>query len=104
MKRIAFTMKLFPGQEKEYKRRHDELWPEMQELLKEKGICNFSIFLDAESHTLFACLEAEDASKLDELPNHPVQKKWWAYMKDIMATNADNSPTRVDLKEMFHLP
>lgn len=104
MKRIAFTMKLFPGQEREYKRRHDELWPEMQKLLKEKGVSNFSIFLDERTLTLFAFLEADDPSKLDELPGDPIQKKWWAYMKDIMETNADNSPARTNLKEMFHLP
>ena len=104
MKRIGFKMKLFPGQEKEYKKRHDELWPEMQKLLKENGANNFSIFLDKETNILFAYLEADDFSKLDDLPNHPVQKKWWAYMKDIMETNDDNSPSRVDLEQMFHLP
>lgn len=104
MKRIGFKMKLFPGQEKEYKRRHDELWPEMQKLLKENGVNNFSIFLDKETNILFAYLEAGNLPALDELPNHPVQKKWWAYMKDIMETNEDNSPARVDLEEMFHLP
>lgn len=103
MKRIAFKMKLFPGQEKEYKRRHDELWPEMKKLLKEKGVSNFSIFLDEESLTLFAYLETEDPSRLDNLPGDPIQKKWWAFMKDIMDTNPDNSPARTELKEMFHL-
>lgn len=104
MNRIGFKMKLFPGQEKEYKKRHDELWPEMQKLLKENGVNNFSIFLDKETNILFAYLEADNLPALDKLPSHPVQKKWWAYMKDIMETNEDNSPARVDLEEMFHLP
>jgi L-rhamnose mutarotase len=104
MKRIAFKMKLFPGQQEEYKRRHDELWPEMQKLLRENGVSNFSIFLDEETNILFAYLEAEDPLKLDELPDHPVQKKWWTFMKDIMETNPDHSPVQIPLKEMFYFP
>lgn len=97
-------MKLFPGLEKEYKKRHDEIWGGMKTLLKEKGVRNFSIFLDEETNILFAYLETDDPARLAELPGEPVQKKWWAYMKDIMQTNDDNSPFRTDLKEMFYFP
>ena len=44
--RIAFKMQLFKGYEEEYKKRHDEIWPELQQLLKETGISDYSIFLD----------------------------------------------------------
>lgn len=104
MQRIAFTMKLFKGCKEEYKKRHDELWDDMRLLLKEKGVSDFSIFLDEDSSMLFAFLVAEDPSALMDLPDHPVQKKWWKYMKDIMQTNADNSPFTIDLKEVFYLP
>jgi L-rhamnose mutarotase len=103
MKRIAFKMKLLKGQEDEYKRRHDELWPELKFLLKETGVEDYSIFLDEDTNTLIGFLKVEDAMKLDELPNHPVMKKWWAYMKDIMETNRDNSPVSVPLQEVFYL-
>jgi L-rhamnose mutarotase len=104
MARIAFKMKLFKGYEEEYKKRHDEVWDDIKQLLKEKGVVDFSIFLDEETSILFAYLTIDDASKLDDLPNHPIQKKWWAYMKDIMETHPDNSPVRTPLKEMFYLP
>ena len=103
MQRIAFKMKLFKGYEEEYKKRHDEIWEDLKSLLNEKGVKNFSIFLDEETNTLFAYLQIEDATKLDDLPNNPVQQKWWAYMKDIMETNEDNSPIRTPLKEVFYL-
>ena len=104
MQRIAFKMKLFKGSEAEYKRRHDELWPELKTLLKQAGIKDYSIFLDEETNTLFGYLTINDATQLDELPGHPVMQKWWKYMKDIMETNDDNSPVNIPLKEVFYLP
>ncbi len=104
MKRVAFKMKLYAGQVQEYKRRHDELWPELSSLLKETGIKEYSIFLDEETLSLFGVMQINSPEALDELPKHPVMKKWWAYMKDIMESNPDNSPVSVSLKEVFYLP
>ena len=103
MARVAFKMKLFPGKEEEYQKRHDTLWPELDTLLKETGISHYSIFLDAETNLLFGVLEATDTSALNNLPSNPVMQKWWAYMKDIMESNADDSPVSVPLREVFYL-
>ncbi len=104
MERVAFKMKLFNGQEEEYKKRHDAIWPELTSLLKTTGIEDYSIFLDEETNSLFGVLRIDNKMKLDELPQHPVMKKWWAHMKDIMESNPDNSPVSVPLKEVFYLP
>ena len=104
MQRVAFKMKLFKGFEEEYKKRHDEVWDELRSLLKAKGVKDFSIFLDEETNILFAYLTIDDESKLDDLLGEPVQQNWWAYMKDIMETNQDNSPVRTALKEVFYMP
>lgn len=103
MNRIAFKMKLFNGCEDEYKKRHDAIWPELKTLLKETGVEDYSIFLDKETNILLGVLKVKDPLKLNELPNHPVMKKWWGYMKDIMESNEDNSPVSVPLKEVFYL-
>ena len=102
--RIAFKMQLHKGFKEEYKRRHETLWPELKELLKVAGINEYSIFLDETTYSLFGVMKATDLNALDDLPNHPVMKKWWAYMKDIMETNEDNSPVNISLKEVFYLP
>ena len=104
MSRIAFKMKLNKGKEDEYKKRHDAIWPELQLLLKESGISDYSIFLDEETNILFGVMNVEDDLKLDELPDYPVMKKWWTYMRDIMETNVDYSPISIPLKEVFYLP
>jgi L-rhamnose mutarotase len=103
MQRVAFKMKLFKGKEEEYKKRHDEIWSELKDLLKQAGIKDYSIFLDEETSSLFAYLTIGDKKKLNELPNEPVMQKWWAYMNDIMETNNDDSPVVVPLKEVFCL-
>jgi L-rhamnose mutarotase len=104
MQRIAFKMKLFKGCEAEYRRRHNEIWPALQKLLKQSGIQSYSIFLDEETSSLFGYLTIDDAGNLSDLPNKPIMQKWWAYMKDIMETNEDNSPVSIPLKEVFYLP
>ena len=96
-------MHLHPGKAEEYKKRHDEIWPELAALLKTTGISDYSIFLDEETNTLFGVLNIENPAALDELPKHPVMQRWWAYMSDIMATHADNSPVLVPLREVFYL-
>ncbi|MET0463026.1 MAG: L-rhamnose mutarotase [Chitinophagaceae bacterium] len=104
MVKLAFKMKLFKGYEEEYKRRHDELWPELQSLLKGSGISDYSIFLDKNDNTLFGVLQIEDPAVMAKLPEEPIMQKWWAYMADIMETNADKSPTSIPLDEVFYLP
>jgi L-rhamnose mutarotase len=104
MQRLAFKMRLNPGMEAEYTRRHDEIWTELVDLLRKTGISNYSIHLDKETNTLFGYLERRDDHAMDDLPNHPVMKRWWAYMGDIMATNPDGSPVAIPLAETFHMP
>lgn len=101
--RVAFKMKLFPGYVDEYKKRHDEIWPELQSLLKDAGVADYSIFLDEATHDLFGVMQVSDKASTDRLPQHLVMKKWWAYMKDIMETNEDNSPVSTSLKEVFYM-
>jgi L-rhamnose mutarotase len=103
MERHAFKMVLDPGMEAEYRRRHDAIWPELSALLKEAGISNYSIHLDRETGTLFGYLERTAPHGMDDLPNHPVMKRWWQHMKDIMRTNPDGSPVALPLVEVFHL-
>lgn len=103
MKKVAFKMKLLPGVIDEYKKRHDEIWPELTVLLKENGISNYSIFFDEETNTLFAVQENSTAGGSQDLGSNPVVQKWWKYMSDIMETNEDFSPRSLNLKEVFHL-
>lgn len=103
MKSYAFRMKLKPGIAEEYKKRHDEIWPELSALLRKSGISDYSIFLDEETNTLFAVQKLSGSSSSQDLASAPIVQRWWAYMADIMETNPDNSPVSVPLREVFHL-
>jgi L-rhamnose mutarotase len=103
MIRRAFKMKLKPGCAEEYKKRHDEIWPEVKASIAKAGISDYTIFLDEETMTLFAVQKLNENNTVEGLPRSSVTRKWWDYMKDIMECNPDNSPVRIPLKEMFHI-
>lgn len=100
---VAFKMKLKPGFEDEYKKRHDAIWPELKTLLSESGVSDYSIFLDKETNILFAVQKVQGGRGSQDLGKNPIVKKWWAYMADIMDTNADLSPVTTPLQEVFHI-
>ena len=102
MQRVVFKMKLKAGFEAEYKKRHDEIWPELSQALSDAGISDYSIFLDEESLTLFAVQKLSAHNSATELPRTEIVKKWWAYMSDIMEYNANGTPVAIGLKEVFH--
>ena len=101
--KVAFTMQLEAGNAEEYKRRHDEIWPELSQLLRDAGISDYSIFLEEETGQLFAIHSLSPDNQIDSLPHHPIMKKWWAYMADLMLTNPDNSPMTMPLLRVFHM-
>jgi L-rhamnose mutarotase len=103
MIRNAFTMKLKPGNEAEYKRRHDKIWPELHKELADAGVCDYSIFLDPNTLVLFAFQKLSDSNTANNLPNTAIVKKWWAHMADLMDTTPDNSPLVKPLTEVFHM-
>lgn len=101
--KIAFKMKLKQGCKDEYQKRHAEIWPELKALLRENGITDYTIFLDEETHFLFAVQQQSGASSQD-LGNHEIVRRWWAYMAELMETNEDLSPKSSPLQLLFHLP
>jgi L-rhamnose mutarotase len=103
MQRKAFVMSVNAGMEEEYERRHSPIWPELEALLEEHGVLNYSIFLHPETRQLFGYAEIEDEERWSAIANTAVCQRWWAFMKDIMPGNPDNSPVSRELKEVFHI-
>jgi L-rhamnose mutarotase len=99
----AFVMSVHPGREAEYERRHNPIWPELEKTLKDHGVHTYTIFLDPETRRLFAYVEFEDQRQWDAVAETAVCKRWWAYMREIMPSNPDNSPVSKELREVFHI-
>lgn len=103
MDTIAFRMQLKPGVADEYRRRHDTIWPELEDALTAAGICDYSIFFDEETLSLFAVLKLRADHRRESLAAEPVMRRWWDYMADLMVTHADNRPREWPLRQVFHL-
>ncbi|HTF19724.1 MAG TPA: L-rhamnose mutarotase [Chryseolinea sp.] len=102
--RLAFRMKLKPGKKEEYRKRHAEIWPELQQLLSDAGVHEYSIFLDENSNSLFAFQKLRSGGGSQALGENPIVQRWWKHMADIMDTNPDFSPISVALEEVFYMP
>ena len=102
--RLAFRMKLKPGFKEEYRKRHAAIWPELQQLLSQAGVFEYSIFLDEETLTLFAFQKLRVGGGSQALGGEAIVQRWWRYMADIMETNPDYSPVSKPLEEVFYMP
>ncbi|MCA9235603.1 MAG: L-rhamnose mutarotase [Planctomycetales bacterium] len=101
--RLAFRMQLFPGCEDEYIRRHNPIWPELEAVLREHGVYEYSIFLDRHSGDLFAYAEVADATRWEAIAQTDVCRRWWDFMAPLMAANPDSSPVATNLQEVFRM-
>jgi L-rhamnose mutarotase len=103
MIRKAFLMSVNADAHEEYERRHKPIWDDLSAVLKQHGVSNYSIFLEPETSQLFGYVEIESEELWLKIAETDECKCWWAFMKDIMPTNADNSPISKDMQEVFHL-
>ena len=96
-------MTLKPENQATYQARHNPICAELHATLKSHGVRNYSIFLERGTDRLFAYAEVESEELWQKIAETEACRKWWSNMKDIMFTNADNSPAADDLDEVFHI-
>jgi L-rhamnose mutarotase len=97
-------MTLKEGKLEEYKRKHDEVWPEISEILRSSGVTNYSIYYDKKDNTLIEYMELTDDNTFDQMEELETIKKWNIFMKDLLVTKSeeDASPIVDELLEVFH--
>jgi len=74
--KFAFTMRLNPGMQEEYKRRHDAIWPDLSQAITSAGVRDYSIHLDPETNILFAVMwrrTDHDLEALWQISCRPIQ-------------------------------
>lgn len=103
MIRKAFKMFVHPEAHAEYERRHRPIWPELEQVLRDHGVVNYSIFLDEQSHELFAYAEIESEERWQAIGSTEVCQRWWKSMSSLMPSNPDSSPRSVPLREVFRM-
>ncbi len=101
--RIAFRMRVHPGQQAEYVRRHNPIWPELEATLLAHGVRSYSIYIDEDTNDLFGYAEISDRAQWDAIAGTDICRKWWAHMQPLMPCNRDGSPESRELREVFHI-
>lgn len=101
----AFLIHAKPGMAMEYQKRHNPIWFELKETLKDHGVSNYSIFLHQGTDTLFCYLEIEDEARFALLAEAEVCQKWWRYMTEVLVCDNDRSEKAKEdeLMEVFYL-
>ena len=102
MLRYAFTMKLKPGAYAEYKRLHDEIWPELVEEIELCGVVTMSIF-EAGPELLFLYSEARDEETWSRLRASEVHQRWGRMLQPLFVLNDAGTPDLGELREIFTL-
>ena len=104
MERKAWKGRIAECMKAEYKRRHDEIWPEMKQVLKEAGICNYTIWADG--NELFGYYECEKGVEYANRvqAQSPVVDRWNEYMKDVLILEMDpETGAQPEMEQMFLL-
>jgi len=101
--RKAFRMSVHPGREAEYARRHQPIWAELEAVLRAHGVREYSIFLDPDTRDLFGYVDVDDEARWQAIAHTDVCRRWWASMRDLMPSHADDSPVSRELTEVFRL-
>ena len=104
MERYSWVAKIKPGKKEEYIKRHNEIWPEMVKLLKDAGICNYSIWISGDNvFGYYECSKGVDFATKTQA-NSPIVDKWNEYMKDVMEMEMDPvTGAQPHLEEVFYL-
>ena len=88
MEHVAFVMRVEEGQEEEYLRRHENVWPEELAAMKRAGIRNMRIFKSGLD--LFVYMEVEDyARAVRILDKDPDSRRWEEYMGPMLESAAE---------------
>lgn len=101
MIRRAFTMRLKPSALAEYKRQHDNIWPELVAEIERSGIASITTF--QRGLDLFLVSEIADEQAWDRLWTSEVHRRWAEVMEPLMHLRDDGIVDSGELVEVFHL-
>ena len=103
MERYCFTFELKPGQEAEYKRRHDEIWPELVAVLEESGVSNYTLFRRGTTVIAYCECEPDAATAFGKVGETEVNARWSEWFEDVLEALADEDGNPFSAEEVWHL-
>lgn len=103
MERICFTFEIYPGQEAEYKRRHDEIWPELVDAIEESGFRNYSLFRRDQQIVAYVECHPDVATAFKALSAYEANERWSEGFQDVIVGLTDDAGKLFTLDEVWHL-
>ena len=103
MERICFTFELRPGTEDEYKRRHDEIWPELVEAIQQAGIRNYSLFRRGTQVIAYAECHPDVATAFGKVGSAEVNARWAKWFEEVIVELVDEQGNLFRADEVWHL-
>ncbi|HEY4278789.1 MAG TPA: L-rhamnose mutarotase [Conexibacter sp.] len=103
MERCCFTFTLRPGMEEEYRRRHDEIWPEMVVALTASGIANYTIFRRGREVIAYCECEPDAATAFGRMGDTEVNQRWSVWFEDVIEALADEAGELRWAEQVWHL-
>ena len=103
MERFCFTFEIRPGAEDEYKRRHDEIWPELVEVIQGSGVSNYSLFRRGTTVIAYCECEPDVATAFAKIGASDVNARWSEYFEDLILALTDEHGELFTAQEVWHL-
>jgi L-rhamnose mutarotase len=103
MERVCFTFDLYEGAEAEYKKRHDEIWPELVTAIKEAGFANYSLFRRGTQIVAYAEVSPDLQTALGKLGTSEYNAKWATWFEDLIVNLTDAKGRLMSMTEVWHL-
>jgi L-rhamnose mutarotase len=103
VERICFRFEIYPGQEAEYKRRHDAIWPELVEAIKESGLANYSLFRSGQEIVAYVECEPDVATAFAKLSTYAANERWSEWFQDVIVSLTDENGDLFRIDEVWHL-
>lgn len=101
MQRTCFTFEIVAGQEEEYDRRHQAVWPELEAALRAAGVRNYTIFRRGRTVIAYAECEPDAATAFGKVGETDVNQRWNDWFAGVLAVLPSEGLATVP--EVWHL-
>jgi L-rhamnose mutarotase len=102
MERACFYLRLFPGTEQEYDRRHAEIWPELADEIRESGLRNMSGFRRGTDVWYYVECHPDARTAFAVHGPKPANQRWNEYFGNVIAEITDAHGELLWYREIFH--
>lgn len=103
MERACFTFEIYPHMIDEYKKRHDEIWPELVEVIENAGLKNYSLFRRDTTVIAYVECHPDIATAFGKVGESEVNTRWSKWFEEVILELTDDNGDLLWADEVWHL-